>query len=254
MDELKKLQGLYKAGKIKKDEYLKQLKELLDSKEISQEEHDEAKEYDPGDPDNKPIYTQAEVDGMVTRKAVALVRRALKDAGVNVDVPNKELLGKVAELAKAGGDQKPPTATEQEIADLRKKAKKADDADSTIKRLQLENGVLKAAGKFNPHNPAQVVRGLSDYMGLLEEDDEGGYTPKSIEKAIKRMAENEPNLFKQADDEDGNDEGGGNDDGGRFRGKGPGGGTPGGDDKKAAERAKKKTAALEMMGIKTEKK
>lgn len=250
MEELKKLQGLFNAGKIKKDDYLKQLKELLDGKEITQEEYDGAKDYDPEDGGEKPIFTRTEAEAMAFRKACSMVRKAMKEVGVTVDVPNKELLGKVAEFAKAGTEKEKPTATEQEITDLRKKAKKADDLEPQVRRLQLENAVLKVAGKHNPHNPAQVVRALmADYMELLEEGDEGQYTDKSIDKAIKRIAEVEPNLFKQKDGDDG--EGGDNGDG--FRGKPPGGGSPG-NDKKAADRAKKKAEALEMLGIKKDSK
>lgn len=247
MDELKKLQALYKAGKIKKDDYLKQLKELLDGKDITQEEHDEAKDYDPEKDTGKAIYTQEEVDGMVSRKAVTLVRKALKAAGVNVDVPNKELLPKVAELAKAGTDQKAPSADEKEVAQLRKDAAKVPELEKGYKNLQLENAVLKAAGKYNPHNPAQVVRALmADYHGLIEYDDiTGEVNPQSIGKAIKRIAENEPNLFKGAD-ENGSDENGG-DTGGGFRSKPPGG--PGGKPD-AQKLAAKKAEALELMGIK----
>jgi len=242
MGEIKKLQAQYKAGKLTKEAYLTALKELLDGKEITQEEHDGAKDYDPTK-DGAAIYTQEDVDGMVTRKALGLVRKALKDAGVTVDVDNKGLLPKVAELAKAGTDQKPPTATEQEIADLRKKANQYDAVAGDMKSLTLENVVLRVAGKFNPHNPAQVVRALkADYSVQVEYDDlTGELMPGSVEKAIGRLVKAEPNLFQDPNGA------GAAAASGSFGGKPPGGGTPPAGTPTDLE--KKKAEALKLMGF-----
>lgn len=243
---IKQLQAQYKAGKLTKEAYLAALKELLDGKEISQEDHDGAKDFDPTK-DGVAIYTQEDVDGMVTRKALGLVRKALKDAGVTVDVDNKGLLPKVAELAKAGTDQKPPTATEQEITELRKKADKYDAVAGDTKRLTLENAVLRVAGKFNPHNPAQVVRALKeDYGAQVEYDDlTGELIPGSVEKAIGRLVKAEPNLFQDPAGAGAGAAGGG------FGGKPPGGGTPpaGG----TTDLEKKKAEALKLMGFEPKK-
>ena len=243
MKDIKTLQAQYKAGKLTKETYLAALKELLESKDISQEEHDGAKDFDPAK-EGAAIYTQEDVDGMVTRKALGLVRKALKDAGVTVDVDNKGLLPKVAELAKAGTDQKPPTATEQEIVELRKKADKYDAVAGDMKSLTLENVVLRVAGKFNPHNPAQVVRALkADYSAQVEYDDlTGELMAGSVEKAIGRLVKAEPNLFQ--DPAGDGTPGGGT--GGSFAGKGPGGGSA--STGNPTDMDKKKAEALALMG------
>ena len=119
---------------------------------------------------------------------------------------------------------------------------------SVIQNLMLENAVLKMTGKHKPINLAQVVRALADYSDHIEYDDEGKLVGKSVEKAIRKMAEAEPNLFVAATGEE-DDDGSGTGPG--FKGKPPGGGSP---PAGAAEKfAAKKREALEMLGIKTEK-
>jgi len=250
---LKALQEQYRKGKITKEEYLAKLKELLDGDEINQEEFDEAKEFDPTDPDTVPRYSQRDFDQQLIPAAVRKLRKVLKAAGVEIDVPNKQLLEKVIELSKLGQGKEPPADSEvmKENAELKKQLDKAGDS-AAVKaendKLRLELAVFKATGKFKPHNPTQVVRALmADYIDLLEENDEGdGYTPKSIEKAIKRISEAEPNLFQaqDGDDEDGDEQKPG------FRGKPPGG--PGERKKgKDADFDKKKSAMLNLMGLST---
>ena len=126
-----------------------------------------------------------------------------------------------------------------------------DDLTAQCKKLLIENAVLKEAGKYNPVNPAQVVRAISaDYLDSIEFDEETGTADaKSISRAIRKVHDAEPNLFKAVDnpDDPGN---GGNGSGGGFRGKGPGG--AGGT--KNAEVEAKKAEALAMLGIKKEDK
>lgn len=109
--------------------------------------------------------------------------------------------------------------------------------------------MLKEAGKYNPVNPAQVVRAInSDYLDGIDFDEETGTADaKSISRAIRKVHDAEPNLFKAVDDHEGDDGGEGS---GSFRGKGPGG--AGG--KKDADIAAKKAEALAMLGIKKEEK
>lgn len=252
MNELKKLQAAYKAGKLTKEQYTAKVKELLEDGEISQEEHDQAQEFDPAGDDDKAIYSQADVDRIVARKATSMVRKALKEAGVEIDADNKTLLSKVAELVKAG-EGKNPSELEKEVAQLRKQVAKLPDLEAANKRLTVEAAVLKVANKYNPVNPAQVVRALNaDYADLLEYDDESGaLKEQSVVKAIKRIAEAEPNLFNKAPGE-GNGEGDG--DGGEggqkssFQGKPPGGTGEGGS-KPGDKNQAKVNAALELMGI-----
>lgn len=245
MDELKKLQGQYKKGKLTKDQYLEGLKKLLEDQEIDQKQHDDAKDFDPNDTDEDPIYSQADVDRMIKKEAARMVRRELKAQGVEVDAPNKDLLGEVAKLAAAG--QGKGESTDKELAELRKKAALAEAQAPKLQRLVLENQVLKSAGKYNPVNPSQVVRALDDYRDLLDYDDETGEpTAQSVSRALKRIAQAEPNLFKTPDGNGGNPEDDDNKDDSSFKGKPPGGGTGSGGkgddlDKKAAE-------MLSMMG------
>lgn len=251
--DIRTLKAQYKKGTITKEQYAAKLKELLDGQEITQEDHDEAKDFDPTDPDQELRYTQHDVNEIVKRKAVALLRQSLKAAGVDIDAPNKDLLGKVVDLTKAGlGNNVPDSELAKEVAGLRVKAGLVETLQADNKRLTLEAAVLKAAGKYNPVNAAQVVRALGDYADLLQYDDEDRLVPKSVDRALARIAETEPNLFKTPAG-DGSEGGEGNDD--AFKGKGPGGGGTAAEIKAAAEKAAKmKAEAREMLGLPADKK
>lgn len=249
MNAIQKLQAKYAAGKITKEQYEQQLADLLKDEEVTQEEYDEAADYDPEDQGEPLLYSQSDVNDIVKRKAVGLVRKALKDAGIAVDAPNKDLLEKVVELVQAGNGKSGDEAA-QEVVALKKQIATMEKAAGQYTELQIENSILKAAGKYDPYNTTQVVRALkADYTDLLEYDEETGQLlGNSVDKAIQRVAKAEPNLFK-------NPEGSGADDtdpnkGGEFKGKGPGGGTGSGQKK---DLAKQKAVALEMLGIKTDK-
>lgn len=253
MNELKKLQNAYKAGKLTKEQYQKAVKDLLDEEELTQEEYDDAVDFDPKGDDDTAIYSQADVDRIVLRKAQQKVKQILKDAGVDVDsIPKKDLFTKLAEVVKNGNAAGEGTVDQKELADLRTKVKGVDDLKASNQKLAVENAVLKAAGKYQPYNANQVVRALNmDYADLLEYDDESGaIIQKSVDKALKRIATAEPNLFQTPE---GNEGGGNNDDdlgGGTFKGKPPGGAGAGGGNKDAEKQAALKKQALEMLGIK----
>ena len=249
MGKLRKLQEKYLKGEITKAEYDAQVRQLLTDEIIDQEQVDEALEYDPEH--EKPQYSQADVDAMITTKAIRMVRKALKDAGVDIEADNKTLLSKVAETIKTGSNKKDGDdskgdnkATDEELATLRKQADRAKTLGERVKDLVVENAVLKEAGKYNPVNPVQVVRALRlDYMDGIDYDDETGEVDtKSVSRALKKVHESEPNLFKvtENDDTDNND----------FKGKGPGGGAGGG----SKDHDAKKAQALEMLGIKKDTK
>lgn len=248
MGKLRKLQEKYLKGEITKAEYEAQVKQLLTDEIIDQEQLDEALEYDPEH--EKPQYSQADVDAMITTKAIRMVRKALKDAGVEIEADNKNLLTKVAETIKNGsankedGDGKNSKATDEELVTLKKQAQRAATLSERIKDLVVENAVLKEAGKYNPVNPVQVVRALRlDYMAGIDYDEETGEVDiKSVSRALKKVHETEPNLFKATDTEDNEN----ND----FKGKGPGGGAGGG----SKDHDAKKSQALEMLGIKKDTK
>lgn len=248
MDKLEQLKKDLKAGKITLDAYKAAVKELLDDEEIDQEAYDKAVEYDPdNDTNDKPIYTQEDMDRVVVKKARQLVRKQLKDAGVDLEgVNNKELLPKVVEMVQAGATAgSNESELQAEVKQLRAKVSKLETSEGDVKRLSVENAVLKAAGKYNPVNPAQVVRALNaDYRDLLDYDDESGaLIPKSVDKALKRIKEAEPNLFQVTD-------GGGSDtDTDDFKGKTPGGAGQG-NNTKGGKLAEQKKAALELMGYK----
>lgn len=254
MNKLQRLQADYQAGKITKVDYLEKLAALLTAEDIDQKEHDEAAEYDPADPDDVPRYSQNEVDRVIAKKARTLVRQALKTAGVTLDpatVNDKNLFEQVALLVQASQGKLPTeTETQKLLKEATAKLAKVGDADNVIQKLTLENAVLKMTGKHKPLNPAQVVRALADYSDHIEYDDEGKLIGKSVEKAIRKMAEAEPNLFAAVEGDDNNDDGEGGT-GGGFKGKPPGGGNPPAG--AAAKFAAKKSEALEMLGIKTEK-
>ena len=249
MGKLRKLQEKYLKGEITKAEYTAQVNQLLTDEIIDQEQVDEALEYDPEH--EKPQYSQADVDAMITTKAIRMVRKALKDAGVDIEADNKTLLSKVAETIKTGSTKKDgddgkgdSKATDEELATLRKQADRAKTLGERVKDLVVENAVLKEAGKYNPVNPVQVVRALRlDYMDGIDYDDETGEVDtKSVSRALKKVHESEPNLFKvtENDDTDNSD----------FKGKGPGGGGGGG----SKDHDAKKAQALEMLGIKKDTK
>ena len=249
MGKLRKLQEQYLKGEITKAEYEAKVKELLTDEILDQEQVDEALEYDPEH--EKPQYSQADVDAMITTKAVRMVRKALKDAGVEIEADNKTLLSKVAETIKNGSTKKDGDdtggegkVTDEELATLRKQADRAKTLGERIKDLVVENAVLKEAGKYNPVNPVQVVRALRlDYMDDIDYDEETGEVDtKSVSRTLKKVHETEPNLFKDVDPDDNK--------GDSFKGKGPGGGAGGGNKDHDA----KKAQALEMLGIKKDTK
>lgn len=64
-------------------------------------------------------------------------------------------------------------------------------------RAVIENAVLKQAAPLNPFKVRQVVLALEDpeYVHMLECDDQGGFTPASVNRALKHLAAAEPNLF-----------------------------------------------------------
>lgn len=249
MKQLKRLQKLLAEGKIDQAEYKEQLQELLDDEIIKQEEFDGAKDYTPDKGDDKPIYTQEDVDRMIMVKARKMVKKALGDAGVDLaDVDNKDLLTKFATLALQGQKKGDLSVDEKQLADLQKKAKQFETLQPQLKGLTIENAVLKAAGQYDPVNPKQVVRALADYSDLLEYDEDDVLVGKSVDRALKKLAEAEPNLFKAAGE--GQEEGGTGEgsQGAGFQGKPPGGagaGNGGGKDKAA----KLKAEAMSMLGI-----
>lgn len=248
MGKLRKLQERYLKGELTKAQYEAECKKLLDDEILDQDAYDDALDYDPDY--ERPKYSQADVDSTVAKKAVKMVRKALKDAGVTVEADDKTLLSKVAETIKNGSSGKGDgeggsgsSIDETELSNLKTKAAKVDDLTAQCKKLLIENAVLKEAGKYNPVNPAQVVRAISaDYLDSIEFDEENGTADaKSIARAIRKVHDAEPNLFKPA-----GDDGTGTGSYGGFRGKGPGG--AGGT--KDAEMEAKKAEALEMLGIK----
>ena len=250
--QIKRLQKLLADGKIDQAEYTEQLQELLDDKIVTQEDFDKAKDFKPVNEEDKAIYSQADVDQMIVPKARKMVKKALADAGVDLaGIENKDLLASFGTLALQGQKKGSLSVDEAGLAELQKKAKQFDALQPKIKGLTVENAVLKAAGKYNPLNPKQVVRALDDYSNLLDYDEDDALDPKSVDRALKELAKAEPNLFKAA-------EAGGNEDdleggsGGAtqqgFHGKTPGGAGTGGSQAKD-KAAKLQAQALEMMGL-----
>lgn len=257
MNEIKRLKKQFQDGKITKEAYLAALQSLLDGQDINQEEFDAAKEFDPATDDEKPIFTQEDVNGMVSREVSTRIRGILKKAGVTVDVPNKGLADKLVELVK-NGEGKSPDANDQELKKLRADAARVPELESQLKKAAVENAVIQAVGKYQPHNAQQVIRALNaDYSDLLQFDEDTGALKRgSVEKAVKRIAEVEPNLFQNpkgdVDNEDDDQGGQGGQGGAGFQGRPPGGGSGGGKGNKAEAIA---AEGLKLMGLgKTESK
>lgn len=241
MNKLKELQEKYKKGELTKAAYLAAVAALVDSKDLTQDEADDAADYSP-DAD-KPIYTQADVDGMITRKSTQQLRKILKDAGVEVDAANKDLPGKVVELVKVGtGKMKVPEGAEVEA--LKVKAGKVDALIADVKTLRLETALLKTVGKYNPVSNGPVVALMkSDYAHFIDYLDEstGEVDLKSVDRAVAKLKLDEPMLFKT-------DDGKGDDKSKNFQSKGPGGGGGGGNEDKGHDA--NLSRAREMLNIK----
>lgn len=256
---LKILQEKYKAGKLTKEKYEAKVKELLEDQDLDQAEYDAALLFDPKDDGEKLIYSESDMQSMAHNVARRTLRQELKKQGLDIDADNKGLVAAVVQLAKVGkeSDGKGATATEQEIAQLRKDAAKVKTLEAQAKELALENAVLKSVGKHQPHNPSQVVRALNDYADLIDYDDETGLpTAKSITSVISKLAKAEPNLFKTpgtgtTEEEEDQEE---DSQGGEFRSKPPGGsgGAGGSGGKNKADEMK--ADALRRMGITTDQK
>lgn len=248
---IKRLQKQLADGKIDLAEYKEQLQELLDDKLIEQKDFDDAKDFEPEGDDDKPIYSQTDFDRSLVIKARKMVKKALTDAGVDLDgVDNKDLLKTFGDLALQGQNKGGLTVDEKEVNDLKKKAKAFDELQPQVKTLSLENAVLKAAGQYKFINPKQVVRALEDYKEFLEYDEDDVLLPKSVDRALKELVKAEPNLLKTAGDEDLDEDDDLDEDQnkGGFQGKPPGGGA-GGSQKAATKQAKLKSEALEMLGL-----
>jgi len=251
--QIKRLQKLLTDGKITAAEYTADLQELLDDELIEQADFDGAKDFEVEDEDNKPIYSQADFDRQLLPKARKMVKKALSDAGVSMDdVENKDLLTTFASLALQGQKKGSLSVDEAGVVALQKKAQQFDTLQPQVKALTLENAVLKAAGQYNPLNPKQVVRALEDYADLLEYDEDEKLVSTSIEKALKKLAEAEPNLFKSADPGDEEKDPQQQQQPPGFNGKPPGGPGAGGN-KDQQKVAAKKAEALEMMGYGNQK-
>lgn len=267
MDAIKRLQAQYKNGKLTAAQYAAKLAELLEAGDITQEQHDTAKEFDPDDDGaNKPVYSQADVDGFIAKKAKSLVRKLLTEAGVDMaGITNANILEEAGKLVKAGSGKKTDDSElAKENEKLRKQLAASGDVAGQLNDLRLENAVYKAlgGGKFKAVNPAQVVRAIkADYADLIDYDEDTGLVVgKTIEKAVRKVAETEPNLFHapEAGDGDGDgdgDDGDGNegdgDEGPTFKGKAPGGGPPA---NKQAQYDALKKQGLALMGIKKDDK
>lgn len=238
MGKLKKLQEKYVKGDITAAEYATQLEQLLADGDIDQDQYDEAADYDPEN--ERPQYSQADVDAMITSRAIRMVRKALKDAGISYDVDNKSLLSTVVEKLKDVESGK-TQISDEEKGKLDAANSKVTTLEEKVKDLAIENAVLKSAGTYNPVNPTQVVRAIRlDYMDDIDYDDTTGIVDaKSIARVLKKVHSAEPNLFNTdtGKDDDPDDD--------KFKSKGPGGGVAGSDKTEA-----KVNAALDMLGIK----
>ena len=249
--EIKELQEQYKEGKIKKAQYYAKLAKLLEDETIDQDEYDEAEEFDPEA--DKPIYTQADVDGMIAKKATQQIRKILKDAGVEVDATNKDLPGKVVELVKIGaGKAEAVKSDDPEAAKAAaQQTARMNSMSAEMKSLRMENATLKLINKYNPVSPSAVIALLkSDYATMIDYLDEetGEIDIKSVDKAFRKMQIDEPTLFKTDDADNNNQTRQTQKPGSGFQGKGPGGNGGGAGDNKGHDA--KLAAVKEMMGIK----
>lgn len=246
MKTIKRLQKQLNEGKITAQEYAEQLQELLDDEAIDQATYDEAKDFEVENDDDKLIYSQEDFNRQLLPKARSMVKKALRDAGVNIDnVDNKELLNTFANLALQGQKKGSLDIDEAKANELQKKAAKLDELQPKVKALTLENALLKAAGTYNPLNPKQVVRALEDYSEHLEYDEDDNLVEKSVDRALKKLAEAEPNLFKPSEGSDEEDKKQQQND---FRSKPPGGGGKGTNAEQKV--AAKRDEALALMGYK----
>ncbi|MGG3803160.1 hypothetical protein [Metabacillus fastidiosus] len=244
--QILRLQKLLKEGKIDQAEYAEQLQELLDDEIIKQEDFDAAKDFEPEEDQDDKIYSQEDVNRMIIAKARKIVKKSLIDAGVDLEgIENKDLLATVGTLALQGQKKGNLSVNEAELAELQKKVKKFDDLQPEIENLTFENAVLKAAGKHNPLNPKQVVRALEDYKEYLEYDENDKLVGKSVDIALKKLAEAEPNLFKNKEVDEGEEDLGTNKN--NFAGKPPGGGGTA-----VTKQEKLKAEGLAMLGISKE--
>lgn len=246
---IKRLQARLESGKITAEQYTEMLGELLEDELVTQEEHDGAKDFEVDDPNDKPIYSQADFDRTLVTKARQMVRKALTDKGVDLEkVDKKNVIDHFADLALQGQKKGNLSVDEQELAALQVKARAADTLQPKIKQLTIENAVLKAADKYAPINPKQVVRALDDYADSLEYDEDDVLVGRSVDRALAQLAKAEPNLFKAAEETDEDDPE--DKTAGGLTGKSPGGSTPPPAGK--AKEDKLTAQALEMLGIKTQ--
>lgn len=238
MGKLKKLQEQYVKGEITVADYTAKVGQLLTDGDIDQDQHDEALDFDPEH--EKPQYSQADVDAMIASRAIRMVRKALKDAGVSVEADNKTLLSTIADKLKAA-DEGTTSLNDDDKNKLTAATNKATVLEEKVKDLAIENAVLKSAGTYNPVNPTQVVRAIRlDYMDDIDYDETTGVVDaKSVARALKKVHGTEPNLFKAGNDDKTDPE-----ENKGFTSKGPGGGTAGGD-----KTDTKVTEALSMLGI-----
>ncbi|MBJ6361118.1 hypothetical protein ACFOQM_07400 [Paenibacillus sp. GCM10012307] len=65
------------------------------------------------------------------------------------------------------------------------------------KRQELEKAVERQAAPLQPFKARQIVLALEDmeYRQLLQYDERGELDPASVNRALKQMAAQEPNLF-----------------------------------------------------------
>ena len=247
---IKRLQTQLEAGKITAEQYTAMLNDLLEDEFVTQEEHDGAKDFEVEDPNDKPIYSQADFDRSLIAKARQMVRKALTEKGVDLEkVDKKNVIDHFADLALQGQKKGNLSVDEQELATLQAKARLADTLQPKIKQMTIENAVMKAAGKYDPVNPKQVVRALEDYANDLEYDDDDVLVSGSVDRALAKLAKAEPNLFKAT--ENGADDPQDPPAGSGLTGRTPGGSTPPPAGKQKDEQLT--AQALEMLGIKPQK-
>jgi hypothetical protein len=252
---IKQLQQQYKDGKITKAQYAAALKELLTAGTIEQEDHDTALTSEA----EKPIYTQAEVDSFIAKKATQQLKQICKGVGIDIEgVANKDLVAHVTTAVttlKAGagkpGDGKGLPGSE-ELAALQKKAGKVDSLTLAVKDLSIKLAIYEnLGGDFLAVNSKQVVRAIMfDYKNLIDIDEDGDQLTvdaKQVTRALQKVKDAEPNLFSETDGE-GNQE---NHRENSFQSKAPGGVTKV-VNKKDQDYAALKAKGLAAMGVKTE--